>query len=277
MAMGSGTWLWAVRRWERLVALLLLCLPTLSHAVPCSTLPACRKLSAAAQKHMAEKKPAEAQRAYEQALELSQDGALLRPLSLVLLAQNKTDEAFRLYHDHLAKLPSSSPEREVYGQELVELLNRPEMKAVPASDEPESRAAEAPQTPSPSLPGDRPLRIISPTLSLPDVPAQNRSGTAKGNPSDCVPIRHQKALRIVGGTLLGIGVGSVVSGGVLWSFDKKPTGDVCLVDGEPAPCGWNTVNAAVASWTVGAVGIGVGSVLFGLSFSKRESSTCETK
>jgi hypothetical protein len=266
-----------VRRWVLLVALLLLCLPTLSHAVPCSTLPACRKLSAAAQKHMAEKKPAEAQRAYEQALELSQDGALLRPLSLVLLAQNKTDEAFRLYHDHLAKLPSSSPEREVYGQELVELLNRPEMKAVPASDEPESRAAEAPQTPGPSLPGDRPLRIISPTLSLPDVPAQNRSGTAKGNPSDCVPIRHQKALRIVGGTLLGIGVGSIVSGGVLWSFNGNPAGAGCVFDGAGAPCVWNTVDAAVAAWTLGSVGVGVGSVLFGLSFVKQESSTCETK
>lgn len=252
-----------------LVRILVLLYPISSGAEPCEKMFACRKLLASAQKHVAYRNLSAAQLAYEQALAISQDGTLLRPLSDVLVAQRKTDEAFRLYQDHLSGLATKDPSREVRSRELVHLLSRPEMRASEASEE-----LQAPTPPDLAVTSVLPASIVAPHLrsafsfALPHTEGEMQARL------DCAPAKQQNVLRYGGATLFGLGVGGIISGGIFQALNGTENGRTCERDGASVLCGWNTGMGSSISYGLGGGGALLGGVLFGLSFLPERGTSC---
>lgn len=111
---------------------MIMLLPFVVHATErCEKNSACLKLFSSAKNHSEQFQYSEAQSELEHALELTQDVHLISPLGDVLLAQKKTDQAFALYQNSLAKLPLDDPDREQLSRAFSEFLLRPEMIEVP--------------------------------------------------------------------------------------------------------------------------------------------------
>ena len=98
-------------------------LPTLSPRSSVFDAAGLSKLSAAAQKHGG-KKPAEAQRVWANTRSVARWRALASAVFGAARAEQDGQKR-SLYYDHLAKLPSTSPERRECTGELVDLMNRP--------------------------------------------------------------------------------------------------------------------------------------------------------
>ncbi len=108
------------------------------------------------------------------------------------------------------------------------------------------------------------------SLSLPQEPT-----TASGKKS-CSLSKTKRALRIAGATLLGVGAASLITGGVLWSLDRKETGDTCFVGARPDNCIWKTRTGGGIAMGLGAAGMLGGGFMLGYSFIPGKSDgTCK--
>ncbi len=58
--------------------------------------------------------------------------------------------------------------------------------------------------------------------------------------------------------LLGVGLLGLIPGGILYSMDGNPTGDLCPVGEAMYPCHWNTKAAYASTFATAGVGISSG-------------------
>lgn len=93
-------------------------------------------------------------------------------------------------------------------------------------------------------------------------------------PPRCEPSTWRKALRSGGATLLGLGAGGILTGGILWSQNGAENGRQCMLDGKSVPCGWNTRTATAIGFGLGSGGVAIGSVLLGLSYLPNRRPAC---